>query len=156
MTGIVSREDSRFVQLVIGVDTHQDQHVAVAIDHWGMRLAERHAPATTCGYGALERWSRSLGPVCAFGIEGTGSYGAGLTRYLTAKGYTVLRSIALTGQPATGRARATPPMRRWQPGQYLQVWPMPSPSQDKGEVEMIRMLKKAKDSAIKARTQAVN
>ena len=65
--------------------------MAVAIDHRGVRPAEHHAPATSCGYGALERWARSLGPVCTFGIEGSGSYGTGLTRYLTAKGYTVGR-----------------------------------------------------------------
>ena len=61
------------VQVVIGIDTHQDEHVAVAIDRQGVRLGQRRAPATTWGYGDLEQWSRSLGEVCAFGIEGTGS-----------------------------------------------------------------------------------
>ena len=72
MTEVVGREDSPAAQVVIGVDTHQDQHVAVAIDRQGVCLAERHAPATTCGYGELERWSRSLGKIRAFGIEGHG------------------------------------------------------------------------------------
>ena len=53
------------VQVVIGVDTHQDEHVAVAIDRQGVRLGQRRAPATTRGYGDLEQWSRSLGEVSA-------------------------------------------------------------------------------------------
>ena len=59
------------VQVVIGVDTHQDEHVAVAIDRQGVRLGQRRAPTTTRGYGDLEQWSRSLGEVSAFGVEGS-------------------------------------------------------------------------------------
>ena len=51
MTGVSRHEGDRVVQVVIGVDTHQDQHVAVAIDRQGVHLAQRGAPATTCGYG---------------------------------------------------------------------------------------------------------
>ena len=86
MTAVVGREVITAVQVVVGVDTHQDQHVAVAIDQQGIRLAERHAPATSHGYGELERWARKLGEVSAFGVEGTGSYGAGLARFLTGRG----------------------------------------------------------------------
>ena len=81
---------NRAVQVVIGVDTHRDEHVAVAIDQQGVRLGQRRSPATTWGYGDLEQWSRSLGEVGAFGVEGTGSYGAGFARYLTGRGYTVV------------------------------------------------------------------
>ena len=61
MTAVLGREVMCAVQVVIGVDTHQDQHVAVAIDQQGVRLAERHASATSYGYDALERWSREPG-----------------------------------------------------------------------------------------------
>ena len=71
---------------IIGVDTHKDVHVAVAIDRLGVRLEELHVPTTTDGYTRLRRWANELGSVEAFGIEGTGSYGAGLTRYLTSFG----------------------------------------------------------------------
>ena len=57
MIGVPGREGNRDVQVIIGVDTHQDEHVAVAIDRQGVRLGERHAPATTHGYGELEWWS---------------------------------------------------------------------------------------------------
>jgi len=86
MTGDVSHISSRAVQVIIGVDTHKDQHVAVAIDGRGVRLDEKHVPVATCGYEELERWSRDLGHVQAFGIEGTGSYGAGLARSLADRG----------------------------------------------------------------------
>ena len=90
MTAVAGREVICAVQVVIGVDTRQDEHVAVAIDQQGVRLAELYAPATSYGYGELERWSRKLGEVCAFGVEGTGSYGAGLARFLTGRGFTVV------------------------------------------------------------------
>ena len=76
-------------QAVIGVDTHQDELVAAAIDRQGVRLGQLRAPATTRGYGDLEQWSRSLGEVSAFGIEGTASYGAGRARFLIGRGYAV-------------------------------------------------------------------
>ena len=90
MTGVVDQEGGRSVRVVVGVDTHQDKHVAVAIDRQGVRLGALHAPATMHGYQDLERWSRSLGEIHAFGIEGTGSYGAGVARYLTRRGHTVV------------------------------------------------------------------
>ena len=90
MLGVVGHDFSRGAQVVIGVDTHQDEHVAVAIDGQGVRIGERRSPATTWGYGDLEQWPRSLGEVGAFGVEGTGSYGAGFARYLTGRGHSVV------------------------------------------------------------------
>ena len=60
------------------VDTHKHIHVAVALDANGVRLAERAVSADSGGYAQLEAWARALGRVRCFGIEGTGSYGAGL------------------------------------------------------------------------------
>ena len=90
MTVVVGPRVITAVQVVIGVDTHQDQHVAVAIDQQGVRLAERYVPAATYGYRDLEQWFRKLGEVRAFGVEGTGSYGAGLARFLTGRVLTVV------------------------------------------------------------------
>ena len=50
MISVAGHEGGRTVQVVIGVDTHQDEHVAVAIDRQGVRLGERHTPAATFGY----------------------------------------------------------------------------------------------------------
>ena len=77
MTVVVRPVSSRAVQVIIGVDTHLNQHVAVAIDGQGVRLGESHMPATTCGYGELERWSRSLGPrLCTLGVRESGTPGS--------------------------------------------------------------------------------
>ena len=156
MTGVSGHEGSRVVQVVIGVDTHQDQHVAVAVDRQGVRLGERHAPATTCGYGELERWSRSLGSVRAFGIEGTGSYGAGLARFLTGKGHAVIEVNRPDRSVPYRKGKSDPTDAEMAARAVLAGVADAIPKSGQGEVEMIRMLKKAKDSALKARTQAVN
>src|SRR5262245_23966452 len=67
--------------VAIGVDTHKEMHVAVALDSFGGQLDSQEIPATEAGYGRLLGWARELG-MPAFAIEGTGSHGAGLFRYL--------------------------------------------------------------------------
>jgi transposase len=67
--------------VTIGVDTHKEVHVAVALDALGGQLDGREIPTTTAGYRRLLSWAQELG-VPAFAIEGTGSYGAGLVRFL--------------------------------------------------------------------------
>jgi transposase len=66
------------------VDTHKDLHVARAKDELGRGLGEITIPASAKGYRALLAWSRGLGEVRAFGVEGTGCYGAGLARVISA------------------------------------------------------------------------
>jgi transposase len=68
--------------VAIGVDTHSDVHVAVAVDDMGRRLGELCVPTTRLGSERLEAWAKTWGPVIAFGVEGTGSWGANLTRHL--------------------------------------------------------------------------
>ena len=90
MLEVTDHQHRAALQVIIGIDTHQEQHVAVAIDRQGVRRGERYATATTSGYRELERWSSNLGTIHAFGIEGTGSYGAGIARFLTSLGYCVV------------------------------------------------------------------
>ena len=65
-----------------GVDTHKDVHVAAAVDQAGRLLGSASFDAGPAGYRALEAWLRGLGPLVRVGVEGTGSYGAGLARHL--------------------------------------------------------------------------
>src|SRR5437763_1149603 len=67
--------------VAIGVDTHKQWHVAVALDRFGRLIDSLTVDATAAGYRQLLVWARSLGQP-AFGIEGCGSYGAGLARFL--------------------------------------------------------------------------
>ena len=69
--------------VVGGVDTHADVHVAAVVDHLGGVLGIETFDTTESGYQQLVRWFRSYGPVRLVGVEGTGSYGAGLARHLT-------------------------------------------------------------------------
>jgi transposase len=95
-------------EVVLGVDTHLEVNVAVALDQLGRRLGELKVPTTTRGYERLLRWAKDFGPVRCAGIEGTSSYGAGLVRHLRAAGISVME----VGRPKR-RHRAVPrPPRR--------------------------------------------
>ena len=78
------------VVVTIGVDTHAEGHVAVALDQLGRRLATCTLPTTEAGYAGFLRWATQLGEVHTIGMEGTGSYGAGLSRWLRARGFMVV------------------------------------------------------------------
>jgi transposase len=73
-------------RITIGVDTHAEVHVAVAKDSFGRRLDATSVPTTRAGYAELLDWAQRLGQIQAWGIEGTGSFGAGLTRFLRSRG----------------------------------------------------------------------
>ena len=156
MIGVAGYQSHRAFDVVIGVDTHKDQHVAVAIDERGVRLSEKHVPTTTCGYEELERWSRSLGAIHAFGIEGTGSYGAGVARFLTGRSYTVIEVNRPDRSVRYRKGKSDPTDAEMAARAVLSGVADATPKSGEGEVEMIRMLKSAKDSAVKARTQAIN
>ena len=68
--------------MILGVDTHLDFHVAVAVDDLGRRLGDSSVPTTVKGYEGLLCWAEGFGPVRCAGVEGTSSYGAGLARHL--------------------------------------------------------------------------
>ena len=156
MKGVESYQNYRAAEIIIGVDTHKDQHVAVAIDGQGVRLGENHVPATTRGYEEVERWSRSLGVVLAFGIEGTGSYGAGFARFLTSQGHTVVEVNRPDRSTRYRKGKSDPTDAESAARAVLAGVAEATPKSGEGEVEMIRMLQSAKDSAVKARTQAMN
>lgn len=74
--------------VAIGIDTHRDVHVAVAVDRLGRRLGALEFGVDERGFEQLRRFARSLGAP-AFAVEGTGSYGASLARALLADGFAV-------------------------------------------------------------------
>lgn len=67
--------------VAIGIDTHRERHSACALDRLGRPLGELELAADEGGYASLWRWARALGEP-TFALEGSGSYGAGLARYL--------------------------------------------------------------------------
>ena len=139
-----------------GVDTHKDVHVAAALDELGRVLGTGSFATTTDGYRQLWRWLRSWGEVVAVGVEGTGSWGAGLARHLTAAGVDVREVMCPNRQhrrrygksdqaDAIGAARAV-----------LAGEAVGTPKAGTGQVEAIRLRRIARRSAMKARTQAGN
>jgi hypothetical protein len=71
--------------IAVGVDTHKEQHLAVALDELGQVLAEIVITTTLAGYSQFVYWLKELGENALVGIEGAGSYGAGLCEYLQAE-----------------------------------------------------------------------
>ena len=130
--------------------------MAVAIDRQGVRLGERYAAATTSGYRELERWPSNLGSMHAFGIEGTGSYGAGIARFLTGLGYCVVEANRPDRSTRCRKGKSDPTDAEMAARAVLAGVADAIPKSGQGEVEMIRMLKSARDSAVRARTQAIN
>ena len=112
--------------------------------------------ATTHGYEELERWSHRQGDIGAFGIEGTGSYGAGVARFLTGRGYSVIEVNRPDRSVRHRKGKSDPVDAEMAARAVLAGVADSIPKSGEGEVEMIRMLKSARDSAVKARTQAVN
>jgi transposase len=153
------RPNTTEVAVILGVDTHLDFHVAVALDHLGRRLGEASVPATVQGYERLLRWAEGFGPLRCAGVEGTSSYGAGLTRHLRARGIEVLE----VERPERRRRSSRRKLQKSDPSDaeraaraVLAGESSGVPKSGDGEVEMIRALRAARRSAIKARTQAAN
>jgi len=152
------RQDAE-VAVVLGVDTHLDFHVAVAIDHLGRHLGETSVPTIPKGYERLLRWAEGFGSLRCAGIEGTSSYGAGLARYLRSRGIEVLeverpkhrRPSSRRNLQKSDLSDAEAAARAVLAGEASGV-----PKSGEGCVEMIRALRAARRSAIKARTQAAN
>ncbi|MFL5333895.1 MAG: IS110 family transposase [Geminicoccaceae bacterium] len=149
------QQDARSVDVVVGIDTHKDTHAAVALNTLGVRLGAIIAPVNRAGYRRIEAWARSFGIVTAFGIEGTGSYGAGLARALREAGHRVLE---VSRPDRSGRRRngktdlldAEAAARAVLSGQASA-----EPKSGTSAVEMIRHLKIARDAAVKAKAQAM-
>ena len=93
-----------------GVDTHLDVHVAAAVDAVGGVLGVESFPTNEQGHRQLIEWLRALGPVLLVGVEGTGSYGAGLTRHLQKAGLEVVE-VDRPNRQARLKPRRRDPLR---------------------------------------------
>jgi transposase len=153
---MISRRVVHVPKIIVGVDTHKEEHVAVVIDKLGARMGQLTLPTTNMGYVALERWARNLGKIEAFGIEGTGSYGAGLTRFLRGQGHTVIEVNRPDRSTRRRLGKSDPTDAEMAARSVLAGVARDQPKSGIEEVEMIRMLKSTKDSAMKGRTQAIN
>ncbi len=141
--------------VIIGVDTHKDVHAAVAINAFGVHLATTTIPASSKGYQALEAWATSMGAIRAIGIEGTGSYGAGLSRFLRERGHAVLEVNRPNRQLRHQRGKSDTVDAESAARAVLAGQATGQPKSGTSTVEMIRHLKVARDTAVKGRSQAM-
>ncbi|OAM77452.1 IS110 family transposase [Devosia elaeis] len=141
--------------IIVGVDTHKANHIAVAINAYGARLDTITIPATRKGYSNLQAWASSLGHIKAFGIEGTGLYGAGLSRELLANGHTVLDVMRPNRQLRYLHGKSDSLDAESAARSVLSGQASALAKAQTGSSEMIRHLKIARDSAVKAKSQAM-
>ena len=141
--------------VVAGIDTHKDLHVAAVVDTDGVVLGTESFSTTRAGYRAMVRWMRTFGDVRKVGVEGTGSYGAGITRHLTEAGIEVLevdrpdradrrrrgKSDTLDAEAAALAALA---------GRRTSI-----PKRKDGLVESLLVLRLTRATAIRSRTKAL-
>jgi transposase len=139
-----------------GVDTHADLHVAAVVDRVGQVLGTGSFPADETGYAGLLAWLRGHGDLTRVGVEGTGSYGAGLARYLAAAGVPVLEVIRPDRQRRRRRGKSDPVDAVSAALAALRGEDCGTPKSGDGAAESIRALRVARSGAIKARTQAAN
>jgi transposase len=143
-------------EVVLGVDTHGEIDVAAVISLLGKILGTESFPATAAGYRQLIVWARKRGTVRRAGVEGTGTFGAGLSRSLLAQHVEVYevnrpdrsaRRLLGKSDPLDARAAARA---------VLSGRARARAKSGDGPVHSARIYKLAKDSAVKARTQAIN
>lgn len=141
--------------VVGGIDAHADAHHVVALDATGKVLGDYRFPASSRGYREALDWLAGFGVIDKIGVESTGSYAAGITRFLLDAGIDVVE----VNQPHPHlRARrgkddkidAEAAARKALSGQATAV-----PKTTTGVVESIRVLRLARDSAVRSRTRTI-
>jgi transposase len=139
-----------------GVDTHLEFHVAAARDGLGRVLGTKKFPSTQTGYVDLLAWLRGFGPVAVVGVEGTGSYGAGLTTHLTSQDTTVVEVNRPNRQKRRLRGKSDPQDAINAAAAVQAGDATATPKLRTGPIESVRVLRLARDQLITARTATIN
>lgn len=141
-------------QVIAGIDTHSLTHHVAIIAVTGARLGDREFPATPAGHGAIAAFIAAFGDVVRVGVEGTGSYGAALSRSLRSEGLTVAEVIR--PKRAQRRRGKSDPIDAYAAAEQALANPdLPLPKDGDGLVEQIRVLLTTRNSAIKSRSSSM-
>lgn len=154
MAGDMMSDSTRLV--TGGVDTHKDFHVAVVVDHLSRRLGEQRFPACGEGYAQLRDWLGSFGPINKVGVEGTGSYGKGLSRFLCSEGMTVVEVMRPDRQMRRRNGKSDAADAEAAAITALAGRDSGPPKLGSGPIESVRVLRVARDSAVTQTTVVVN
>ena len=141
--------------VIIGVDTHKYVHIAVAIDLVGARLGSCSASADRTGYAELVAWARALGAIGAFGIEGTGSYGVGLASFVRRQAIRVVEVSHCDRRKRRNNGKNDTIDAETAARSVLAGIATAVPKTADGAAEMVRQIKVARDTAVKARSAAM-
>ncbi len=148
--------ESGFRHIVAGVDTHKLTHHGAVLDaSTGKLLADREFAATWAGYRQLLSWMRSFGTVVKAGVEGTGSYGAGLQRYLQAQAVTVIEVSRPNRQDRRRQGKSDPIDAINAARAVLSELATTMPKRRDSHVEAVRQIRATRRSAVKARRAAL-
>jgi transposase len=142
--------------VILGVDTHFDTHVGVVIDALGCVQGTLSVAANPGGYTALLKWAQSFGVLRRAGVEGTGSYGAGLTRLLEQNGVSVIEVTRPDRSRRRRRGKSDPTDAESAARAVLSGDATGLPKAGNGLAEALRIVTVARRSAVKAKTQAIN
>jgi transposase len=138
-----------------GVDTHLDVHVAAALDPLGALLGSKAFDTTPTGYESLLEWLESFGTLTKVGVEGTGSYGAGLSRFLR-RAHVEVIEVDRPNRAERRRSGKSDPLDAVEAARAALGGRATSIAKSKdGAVEAIRVLVVAKRSARGARVKAL-
>lgn len=139
-----------------GVDTHQDVHVAAVVDQTGRILDVESFPVSGVGYRRLLAWMRRRGPLVRVGVEGTGSYGAGLARHLADEDVEVVEVNRPNRQTRRRRGKSDTVDAEAAARAALNGDATATPKSRDGLVESIRALRVVFCSTRNARTRVSN
>jgi transposase len=142
-------------KIILGVDTHKDFHHAAVITALGENVADKRFDATPTGYAELISWAGSHGDVIRAGVEGTGSYGAGLTRQL-AQTVAVIDVVAPDKQERRLRGKTDRIDAYSAARAVLSQRAVSIPKTRDGEVEAVRVLRSTRQLLVKQRTETMN
>lgn len=143
-------------EVILGVDTHLDLNVGAVISCTGKLLGTLATETNTSGYLQLIAWARSLGCLRRAGVEGTGTYGAGLARVLCEQGIEVLEVNRPDRSKRRLKGKSDPTDAESAARSVLSEQATAIPKSHTGAAEAMRTLSVARRSAVKAKTQAIN
>ncbi|MDN5704928.1 MAG: IS110 family transposase [Yaniella sp.] len=137
-----------------GIDTHADTHHVAVIDELGRKLGDKQFPTTRSGYHQLLAFLHTFGLILRIGVEGTASYGAGLTAYLRSQ-QILVREIIRPNRQARRNGKSDP-IDAYAAARAVAVdEELPIPKLLGGQVDLIRVTLKTRATAVKARTAAI-
>ncbi len=148
--------ESNQPQVTVGVDTHKQFHVAHAVDQLGRPLGTHRLAAKPAGYRGFVSWAHELGQLVVVGIEGPGHFGAGLARHLRAEGI----AVSEVGRPKRQRrarfGKSDDVDAAGAAARVLAGDALGEPKSADGAAEMVRVLRVARTSVVRARAKAHN